>query len=213
MVSGGRDDGWRRHAELYDRLAPYYDRLIAPFEKLLLVDARPWAARIAHGRTLEIGTGTGRTLAELRHALGAQAPAPVGADVSLGMLARAAARGSGQPITLIAADAAHLPFAAATIDTAVSTLTLCTMPDPLAALTEVRRVLRPDGQLVLIEHSTSSWRVIAALQRLLERWTAPRFGEHLTRRPEALAAQAGFAIIHAEARLGGIVRRVIARPL
>ncbi|MBR7830746.1 class I SAM-dependent methyltransferase [Actinospica sp. MGRD01-02] len=212
MTSGGRGDGWRRRAELYDRLAPCYDVLIAPFEKLLLADARLWAARIARGRTLEIGTGTGRTLAELRHALGAQAPAPVGVDVSLGMLTRAAARTRALRATVIAADAARLPLAAATIDTAVSTLTLCAMPEPLAVLTEVRRVLRPDGQLVLIEHSTSSWRAIAALQRLLEHWTAPRFGEHLTREPEVLAAQAGFTIVHSEARLGGIVRRVIARP-
>ncbi|HTJ72477.1 MAG TPA: hypothetical protein VL551_33365 [Actinospica sp.] len=49
----------------------------------------------------------------------------------------------------------------------------------------------------LTEHSTSPWRVIAAFQRLIERWTAPSFGEHLTRQPEALAAQAGFTIVHA----------------
>jgi ubiquinone/menaquinone biosynthesis C-methylase UbiE len=211
MTSGG-DGGWRRRAELYDRLAPFYDWLIAPFEKLLLGGARSWAARMARGRTLEIGTGTGRTLVGLGQVLGVDGPAPVGLDVSVGMLARAAALTRSQRTTLIAADAARLPFADASIDTAVSTLTLCAMPDPLAVLVEVRRVLRTDGQVVLIEHSTSSWRAIAALQRLLERWTAPRFGEHLTRQPEALAAQAGFTIVHAETRLGGVLRRVIARP-
>jgi ubiquinone/menaquinone biosynthesis C-methylase UbiE len=107
MTSGRADDGWRLRAELYDRLAPFYDRLIAPFEGLLIAGARQWAARIARGRTLEIGAGTGRTLAELRHTPAAEESTPIGVDVSTGMLARAAARTRGGRATLIAADAAR----------------------------------------------------------------------------------------------------------
>ncbi|MBR7828200.1 class I SAM-dependent methyltransferase [Actinospica sp. MGRD01-02] len=87
---------------------------------------------------LEIGTGKeGRALTEVRHKLGAQEPAPIGLDVSRGMLALAAARtrdSHAQPrAELIAADAARLPIAAASIDAVVSTLTLCAMPDPLTS--------------------------------------------------------------------------------
>jgi len=196
-----------RTRQVYDAVASRYDQLIAPVERLLVGDGRRWGAGQARGQVLEIGTGTGRTLTELP-----ADPAAVGVDISLGMLHQAGSRARDAGAVLLAADAARLPLTDASMDTVISTLTLCAMPDPAATLTETRRVLRPDGRLILLEHSTAGSPVLAALQRALERWTIPRYGEHLTREPAALAVAAGFTLEHTSSHRGGLVRRVIARP-
>jgi SAM-dependent methyltransferase len=87
------------------------------------------------------------------------------------MLARAEARASGLGLTvdLRPADAQHLPFEDGAFDTAVSTLTLCSIPDDRRAIEEVFRVLRPGGRFVLVEHVRSHDRPIG---RSSERWTA-----------------------------------------
>lgn len=204
-MSGRLSDELRRTRRTYDAFAGRYDAVIAPVERLLVGASREWAAALARGRVLEIGTGTGRTLSAVRCD-----DVAIGVDVSVGMLRQAAGRARRVGAALVAADAARLPLGDASVDTVVSTLTMCAMPDPADTLREVRRVLRPGGRLVMVEHATAGSPVVAAAQRLLERWTIPRFGEHLTREPEALVRAAGFVVEHASRHRGGLVRRVVA---
>ena len=132
-----------------------YDPFLARAERLGIAEARANLLTQAHGRILEIGAGTGLNVVHY----------PPGADVVLTEpdphMARRARRRGGE---VIEASADALPFPDASFDTVVSTLVLCTVPDVPAALREVRRVLRPGGNLLYLEH------VRAERGSRLERW-------------------------------------------
>src|SRR6185312_4095723 len=113
----------------------------------------------ATGRTLEIGGGTGLNLDHY----GDEVSELIVAEPSPAMrrrLERRAEQADGR-VRVIAAPAERLPFADASLDTVVSTLVLCTVDDPVAALSEIARVLRPDGRLLFIEHVRSESRALA----------------------------------------------------
>jgi SAM-dependent methyltransferase len=123
--------------------AAAYDPFLARAERRGLGEARAALLAHAHGRVLEIGAGTGLNVEHY----------PLGADVTYTepdpyMADRLQARGA----TVIPAGAESLPFDDSSFDTVVSTLVLCTVPNVPAALREIRRVLRPGGQLLLLEH-------------------------------------------------------------
>jgi ubiquinone/menaquinone biosynthesis C-methylase UbiE len=111
------------------------------------------------------------------------------------MLRAAAARAAalGVDVRLLQADSAHLDLPDDAFDTVVSTLVLCTVEDPDRALREVRRVLRPGGTLLLIEHVRSSRPRLAALQDRLHRpWRAVGYGCNCNRDTSATLERAGF---------------------
>ena len=116
----------------------------------------------------------------------------------------------GREIDLREADAQALPFPDASFDTVVCTLSLCTVPDERVAIGEMWRVLRPGGQLLLLDHIGSRWWPVWALQRLVEVFTA-RSGEYQTRRPLSLVRTAGFEITESQRLKIGTVERVAAR--
>ena len=105
---------------------------------------------LAHGRVLEIGIGTGLNL---EHYDKARVQGITGLDPGLEMhrLARKRVARAGIPVELVGLSAEKIPFADATFDTVVVTYSLCTIPDPVAALREMRRVLKPSGALIYCE--------------------------------------------------------------
>lgn len=132
-----------------------YDPFLARAERLGIADARRELLAGARGRILEIGAGTGLNVQHY----------PGGADVTYTepdphMARRLRRRG----VDVVAASADALPFPDASFDTVVSALVLCTVPDVPAALREIRRVLRPGGRLLFLEH------VRAHPGSSLERW-------------------------------------------
>jgi ubiquinone/menaquinone biosynthesis C-methylase UbiE len=128
----------------------------------------------ARGRTLEIGSGTGLNLAHYPDDLDDLVLAEP--DPSMRKRLQTAARRSEPKARVIDASAEQLPFADASIDTVVSTLVLCTVDAPDVALREIARVLRPDGQLLFIEHVRSDSATLARWQdRLARPWQ--RFAE------------------------------------
>ena len=132
-----------------------YDPFLAVAERRGLAKARRELLSTVHGRVLEIGAGTGLNLPHY----------PADADVVLTepdphMASRLRKRGA----EVVLASADELPFPDASFDAVVSTLVLCTVPDVPATLREVRRVLKPGGQLVFLEH------VRAPAGSSLERW-------------------------------------------
>jgi ubiquinone/menaquinone biosynthesis C-methylase UbiE len=196
-----------RVKQLYAAEAPHYDRRIALFEKVLFGDGRRWVCSRARGDVLELAVGTGRNL---EHYL---ADARVtGIELSPDMLdiARRRAAELARDFDLRLGDAQALPFPDDTFDTVTCTLSLCTIPDERAAIAEVRRVLRPGGRFVALEHVRSARPVIRGLQHLLDPLAVRFAADHLHREPlEHLAAE-GFVIDELERFKLGIVERVAA---
>ena len=128
----------------------------------------------ARGRTLEIGSGTGLNLARYPDDLDELVLAEP--DPSMRKRLQTAVRRREHKARVIDARAEQLPFADASIDTVVSTLVLCTVDAPDLALREIGRVLRPNGQLLFIEHVRSDSPLLARWQdRLARPWQ--RFAE------------------------------------
>jgi ubiquinone/menaquinone biosynthesis C-methylase UbiE len=129
------------------------------------------------------------------------------------MIARARRRAEslGCAVDLQVGDAQALPFEDERFDTVLATLALCTIPDEGAAISEARRVLRPGGRLVLLEHVRSPLGPVRLVQRLLEPLCV-RFGaDHLLRDPVDHLAAHGFEVVELERLLLGVVERAVAR--
>ena len=135
-----------------DRLLPGLIHLAMRQERLLPLRQR--VAGAAHGRVLELGIGSGLNLP----LYGREVTALVGVDPAERLLARARVSAAWMPfsVTLIRQSAEHLPFESRSFDCAVATWCLCSIADPLMALGEVRRVLRPGGELLFVEHGRSA---------------------------------------------------------
>lgn len=151
----------------------------------------------ATGKVLEVGVGTG-----LNFGLYGDVESLSGVDPDPHMLERARPRAAALPFPteLHRAGAERMPFADAHFDTAVITFTLCTIPAPEAALAEVRRVLRPGGRLLFVEHTRSIQPLFGGLQdTLTPLWKLIGGGCHLNRRAVELVRAAGFKVRHTEA--------------
>lgn len=146
----------------------------------------------ARGRVVEIGFGSGASLAQYPAAV----DRVIGVEPNDGMLLRARPRlaDSRVPVAVVLGTAEHLPLADESADTVVSVLTLCSVADPQAVLSEVRRVLRADGQLLFAEHGLADDPGVARWQRRLNSLQqVVACGCHLDRPVAATIARAGFA--------------------
>jgi ubiquinone/menaquinone biosynthesis C-methylase UbiE len=210
-ASTTRSDERRRVAAIYDRLAPDYDRMEGAVERTLM--GRSMRAALGaelRGSVLEVAIGSGRNLPFYSEAV----TSVVGVDLSAGMLAEARRAGveAGRPVTLARMDAEGLAFPAATFDTVVTSLSLCTVADPARALREMARVCKPDGRIVLLEHVRSPVPPLAWLQRLLAPLQVRAMGCHLDRETIALVRDLGFTVLSERRRFFGVFRLVVARP-
>jgi SAM-dependent methyltransferase len=155
-----RSDLWAR------MFAVLYDPVLRVSERVGMRARRSELLRHARGVTLELGSGTGLNLRHYPDDLDElilTEPEPT-------MRARLErrVRRAGASARVLGAPAERLPFADGSIDTVVSTLVLCTVDAPDAALREVGRVLRPDGQLLFLEHVRSQSATLASWQDRLE---------------------------------------------
>jgi ubiquinone/menaquinone biosynthesis C-methylase UbiE len=147
----------------------------------------------AEGRVLEIGVGSGLNFPHYGAAVGSV----IGLEPSTELLrmARARARAAAVPITLLDASAEAIPLDTGSVDTVVTTWSLCTIPNASCALAEMRRVLRPGGALLFVEHGRAPEAGVARWQdRLDPFWSYLAGGCHLNRKMDDLVAAAGFRI-------------------
>lgn len=157
---------------------------------------RPYRARAigaAAGRVLEIGAGSGLNLPLYRPSVRevlALEPAP-----RLLAMARRAAHAEGVAVRFLEASAEAIPLDAHSLDTVVTTWTLCSIPQAAAALAEMRRVLRPGGRLLFVEHGLAPDAGVRRWQNgLTPAWRRIAGGCHLNRPIRALIEEAGFRI-------------------
>jgi len=198
----------RRRAAYWDKQARRYDRQIEPWDRRLFGDSRPWVCGRAAGDVLEVAVGTGRNLPFYPDGIRL-----TGVDWSPAMLAIARSRAAAleRHVDLRQGDAQALDFPGESFDTVVCALGLCAIPDDRRAVTEMVRVLRPGGRLLLVDHVAASARTLRAAQWLYERISIPLAGEHFRRRPLGQVRDLGLLIEETERLKLGIVERVCAR--
>jgi SAM-dependent methyltransferase len=205
------------------RLLDAYERHVLPW--IVAAAMRSPAVRMERARlvprvsgtVLEVGIGSGLNLPFY----GPAVDRVVGVDPSSRLLAMAGrrARRLGRPARLLQGSAEALPLPDAIADTVLTTWTLCSIPDPVRALRELRRALRPGGQLVFVEHGRApDPRVRRWQARITPVWRRLAGGCHLDRDIPALVAAGGFEIVALDSgygrgpRFASYLFRGIARP-
>ena len=157
------------------RLLPYRQRVVA----------------LAEGRVLEVGTGSGLNLPFY----GASVREIIALEPSPQLIAMAQRAAGTVSVRFVNASAEAMPIDDRTVDTVVTTWTLCTIPSALEALAEMRRVLRPGGRLVFVEHGLApDARVRWWQDRLTPLWARLSGGCHLNRPVRQLLETGGFRI-------------------
>lgn len=195
----------------YQRIAALYDLMGANSEKRF----GPWRAKLwssVHAASiLEVGVGTGRNMPY--YPLHASVTA---IDLTPAMLERAQARASemglsGQ-LTLQLGDVQSLEFASGSFDAAVATCVFCSVPDPVLGLREIKRVVRPGGQILLLEHMRSSNPVAGYLMDLLNPLVVRIAGANINRRTLDNVRRAGLEFERIEdLGMGGIIKLIVVR--
>ncbi len=177
----------------HPRFARMYQRISAESERRGTAEHRDRALAGLTGRVVEVGAGNGMNF---RHY-----PATVTEVVAvepennLRALAERAASSAPMPVTVVAGHGDALPFDDETFDAAVVSLVLCSVPEPGHFLAEVRRVLKPGGELRFFEHVRSDSPVLGVFQdAITPLWSAIGGGCHLNRDSRAAIGAAGFEI-------------------
>ena len=180
-----------------------YDAMFFVMDRTGLGRWRDWLAKGARGRTLEVGCGTGRNLP--RYSVETLVALEPDADT----LAKAKRRA---PTALfVRASAQALPFRDGTFDTVVSSLVFCSVPDPRAGLAEVKRVLKDDGELRMMEHVRGEGVGGAVRDFVQPAWTKVAGGCFPNRRTEETVQECGFTIKEEGRRRDGTMRRFAAK--
>lgn len=188
---------------IYDHFAAIYDAFMAPLESLFLRRARiETLATILAGKTvLEVGAGTGLNFAHYPHCQNA-----IASDYSLQMLKRAKSR--AESIKLIQADAHTLPFPENSFDAAFATLVLCSVAKPDAVLKQLKCVVRPKGQIILLEHVRPPG-LLGYVFDVLNWFTVALIDDHFNRRTADIAENSGLIVREVRKKAFGVINLII----
>jgi phosphatidylethanolamine/phosphatidyl-N-methylethanolamine N-methyltransferase len=187
------DASVRESRRTYERIAPLYDVLDAPYERSWKHGLRAELFRHASGRILDVGVGTGCNIP-------CYPPASevVGIDLSQRMLKRARGRaaGLGRPLPLAQMSLLDLAFADHSFDTVVATFVLICLPTELQlpALRELRRVCKPSGRLLILDYRLSRDPAVRLFMRYLSPWLRWVFGGRYAANADAAIAAAGLSV-------------------
>jgi SAM-dependent methyltransferase len=196
MIPPKRNGLWQ---DIQEGSMGFYSDIILPrlcdlaMRNKRLVPFRERVIGAAEGRVLEIGVGSGLNLPfyrpPVREVLALE-PAP-----RLVTMARSASRGASIPVSFLEASAEAIPLEDHCVDTIVTTWTLCSIPRAAAALADMRRVLRPGGKLLFVEHGLAPDEGVRRWQDLMTpAWRSISGGCHLNRPIRSMIEGAGFRI-------------------
>lgn len=189
----------------YDRTSIFYDWM----DRMISPELRKKALSQASGKVLEVGVGTGNNFPY--YPPGCEVTA---IDFSPGMLARARKKLhlARSPIKLLEMDAQAMDFPYNTFDTVVATCVFCSVPDPVKGLAEVKRVCKPNGKIILLEHVRSESPVIGWLMDVLNPISLHLIGSNINRRTVQNVISAGIQLQKVEDLRGKIVKLIVGTP-
>jgi ubiquinone/menaquinone biosynthesis C-methylase UbiE len=190
----------------YDRQASMFDLTEWPIERLAFGRLRRRLWGEVNGPTvLDVGAGTGKNLPY--HPEGART---VAVDISPRMLERAArrARRVGRTVDLVLADAERLPFRDGAFDAAAATFVFCSVPDPVAGLREVLRVVGDSGSVHLLEHVRAGNAIVGRVMDLANPIMVRLTGANINRQTVSNVEKAGIALDRVESRGLGLVKLI-----
>lgn len=190
----------------YNRTALFYDWM----DFMIRDDARKEVIGMARGKVLEVGAGTGKNLPFYPPECDVTA-----IDFSSGMLKRARERAEklNLKVTLLEMDAQHMEFPNDSFDTVVATCVFCSVPDPIKGLKEIKRVCKPDGLVILLEHVRSENPVLGRIMDILNPVTVSMVGSNINRRTVENVSEAGLNLKNVK-NMGStsILKLILASP-
>lgn len=190
---------------IYDKFAERYDRCFAPLERLGLSRYRQETlSLLPHDASiLELGCGTGANFEFYPPSQTA-----ISTELSFEMIKRA--KQKRRENILVNADAQALPFGESVFDAAFATLVFCSIPDPTLAFHELRRVVKPGGSVILLEHVRPNG-VLGPVFDGLNAITTRLAEDHFNRRTAETAEACHIQIIEVRKKMAGIVNLIICR--
>lgn len=177
----------------YDRNSSLYDLFESPIEKFIFSKWRKRVLSNIKGKVLEIGVGTGKNLQYYNY----KKVNLTGIDISKGMLSKAKEKAemNNYPVKLQLANAEKLPFNNNSFDYIIATFVLCSIPNPIKALTEMKRVLKKEGKIILLEHLLSKNKLIEFIEHLHNPFTKYLFGFNVNRDTIGNIKKSGLKIV------------------
>lgn len=195
----------RNFCVTYDPIAARYDAAIRPCERLFLARLREKtiAALPQDGILLEVGAGTGLNFSYLH-----SSTRGVASELSREMIRHACMKSRPRALSLIQANIEALPFPDEHFDRALSTLLFCSVASPQKSFSELRRVVRAGGAIVMLEHVRPTG-LLGPIFDLLNMVTVPLCEDHFNRRTAEEARRAGLRIESIERALLGIFNIIV----
>lgn len=189
----------------YDRVSKVYDILEQPMEAMAMKRWRLDLMAELNGRVLEVGVGTGKNIQYYPDELDVTA-----IDFSRNMLAKAIekAKRFHKNVKLIQMDAQNMDFPDDSFDTVFTTCVFCSVPDPIKGLKEIRRVCKPYGKIIMIEHVRSEKPFVGTIMDLLNPIFINLYGCNINRQTVSNINQAGFIKTEINNLAGDIVKKI-----
>lgn len=163
------------------------------------------------GKVLEVGIGTGASLGFYPNGIEL-----TGVDFSPGMLKLARRKisetNNSFKIQLVEADIQNLPFEDDAFDFIVSTCVFCSVPDPVKGFRELRRVCKPDGKIVMLEHMRSENRAMGYILDVFNPLAVGLWGANINRRTMENIEKAGLKVEDEQMLMGSIMRKLVLSP-
>ncbi|MBP7708266.1 class I SAM-dependent methyltransferase [Candidatus Pacearchaeota archaeon] len=192
----------------YDKFAKKYNRSESFFEFLVLNRIRKLLFKNLRGKILEVGVGTGKNF---KYYSSDSKITALDSSNEMMKIARRESEKYGLKVDFIQGSVVKLPFKKNRFDFVVDSLGLCTYPDKILALKEMRRVCKKNGKIILLEHGISKYTFIKNIQYKLRKFQMGFLGCDLVINPLELVKKAGLKIVFQKITFMGIIYCLVLR--